>query len=266
MLIASLALGFAALLAQAEQAPPEPTPAPPPVSGPAEPAPAEPTSPPPPASAAPAASPPPPAPPPEIAPPELPPPPPNLVSILIGPTYRVSSDAFTEGPSPGLSLGGSYERRYARLGPAVDLGAAVDFLFDQFSTSVVASSTDNPPQPIVGKRTVSNTSFALLQTLAAHDGRLRVWAAGGGGLSIGYFNSPETMFRLVGDAGTTTAYMPMARGVAGAAVEIKPGVAIGVRVSYSVMLKSPSFPVEVNQTFRPFGDLLDIHAGLFYRF
>jgi len=203
-------------------------------------------------------------------PPDLPepPPPPNSVAILAGFAYRLGSEGSAVGPAAGFSLGGSYERRYARLAPTVDLGVAFDFGFDQFTTAVVGSVPDDTgvEQTFAGTRTISSTSFVLLQTLGARAGHLHVWGAGGGGLAIDYFNSPEAVFRVDKDVGHSTAYLPVARGVVGADVEIKPRVAIGVRAAYSFTLKSSSFTTDMKQTFHLFGDLLDIHAGLFYRF
>jgi hypothetical protein len=58
----------------------------------------------------------------------------------------------------------------------------------------------------------------------------------------------------------------MARAVLGVDVEIKNQFALGVRAAYSHMLQSSAYKTNVGPPVHLFGDVLDIHAGLFYRF
>jgi hypothetical protein len=280
--IPALALSLLALRAQAEPAPPEEAAPPAAVPAPAPaPEPARPVEPLSPTGAAPAPTEEPaaaPAPTPASPPrtttfgsPErpLPPPPPQTLTILAGFAYRVGDAGTAVGPAGGFSLGGSFEYRYARLAPAVDLGAALDFLFDQFSRGVLGSTPDGSgaEQTFAGTRTVTSTSFALMQTIGTRAGRLHAWGAVGGGLSIGYFSSPEVALRAEGGrSGSSTAFLPMARAALGADIEIKDHFAIGLRAAYSHMLQSSDYTTSAGSTVHLFGDVLDIHAGLFYRF
>jgi hypothetical protein len=271
MMFPICSIALAALLAQAEPAPPEPGAGPPPAvdpgpaaappaDGPGEAAPpSAPESNAPGALLAPAPT-PAPSPAPNVAPdaagPSL-----YTASLLAGFAYRLTSDV---GPAAGFTLGGSFERRYAAPAPGLQLGVAVDFLFDQFSQGVQGTTADASGADVTfsATRTITDTSFAALQTLSLRVDRVRVWAGAGGGLSIGYFSSPELALR----PGNATAYLPMGRGVLGADLAINDHVAVGVRAAYTFMFTDPIYTTAAGQSFHLFGDLLDIHAGFFYRF
>jgi hypothetical protein len=266
------ALLLTACLAQAEAAPLEPTgPTPPRTEdpGPAEAAPA----PPPgatagtPATATPSPTAPPVAPSPTPSPSpsaSTPTSPANTVSILGGLASRLGSQASALGPSVGFSFGVSFQRRYAVLSPELELGLAADFLFDRFATSVLGSSMVQPgvDQSYIGTRTITETSFGLLQTLGVRTGATRVWFGAGGGVAVGFFSTPEPDLR----PGSATATQPFARAVAGADVTINDQTSLGVRAGYTFMLTSAPYTSAAGQTVHPFIDLLDIHVGLFYRF
>ncbi len=122
-------------------------------------------------------------------------PPRNTVALLGGVSYRLTSTALS--PSVGFTIGGAYQRRYATLASAVELGWAVEFAFDRFSTGVIGSAPDanGVEQTYAATRTITSTSFAVLQTLAVHQDRFRLWMGAGAGLSIGFFSSPELDLR-----------------------------------------------------------------------
>jgi hypothetical protein len=237
-MIASVGV-IALLFAQAEPAPPEP-PAPGPAwvapVGPAAPAPA-----PPPPPAAPATEPPAPA-------------GPNTACLFGGLGYRLGS---VLAPAAGFSIGGAFERRYAGLSAALDLGWAVEFFFDRFAESV----KDTPTSPSL-TRTITDTSFAALHTLRAAAGPLHLSLAAGAGLSVAFFASDE--MALAQSSGS--AYQPFARARVAVDVAVNGQTAVGVRAGYSLMLTSSSVPLASGQTTHLVGDLLDIHVGLFYRF
>ncbi len=264
-------LALAALLAQADPGPAEPAPPPaastPKPAGPAEPAPPEtsgPAEPAPPESNAPGAPSPAPAAPSPSSFPDLGPdaPPRNTVALLGGVSYRLTSTEL--GPSVGFTIGGSYQRRYATLASAVELAWAVEFAFDRFSAGVIGSAPDasGVEQTYAATRTITSTSFAAMQVLAVHQDRFRFWLGAGAGLSIGFLSSPELDLR----PGSATAYQPLARAAAGADVEINSQASVGLRAGYSAMLTSSSLHTDNGPTFAFMGDLLDIQAGLFYRF
>jgi hypothetical protein len=251
-MLAALLLG--SWLAQAEPAPPDPGP---PVWGPAQ------TTPTTPASPGAAGAPPVPSGGGSGAPEPARRPPRNTVTLLLGLGVRLGSEGGALGPRPGFSVGGSYERRYAALTPELELGAALEFLFDQFSQA--AQGPTMPPsgdQLSFSRRTFSETTFAALQTAGVRAGRMRAHAGVGGGLAIGAFSSPEVALQ----PGSSHAYQPFARGVAGFDVELREGIALGLRAGYTFMLTAPSYTTTTGQVLHLFGDVLDIHAGLFYRF
>ena len=122
------------------------------------------------------------------------------------------------------------------LASAVELGWAVEFAFDRFSTGVIGSAPDanGVEQTYAATRTITSTSFAALQTLAVHQDRFRFWLGAGAGLSIGFFSSPELALR----PGSANAYQPLARAAAGADVAINSQASVGLRAGYSFMLTS----------------------------
>ena len=264
---------LATCFAQAEPAPPEPTapptsPVSPPVTdpGPAEAAPSvgpEPTAPG--SLARPAGAPPAPSP----AGPGTPTgavetPPANTVSVLGGLTARLGSAASRLGPKVGFSVGGAFQHRYALLPSEIELGVAAEFFFDRFSTAAIGTSTvpSGGEQTYISSRTITETSFAALQTFGVHAGPASVWFGAGGGLAVGFLSSPEVELR----PGNASAYQPFARGAAGADVAINNQVSLGFRAGYTFMLTSPTFTTSAGDSIQLFGDLLDIHGGLFYRF
>jgi hypothetical protein len=259
-------LVLACVLAQAEPAPIEPPPPAPAAPAGSALAPATPAPPPPGPQSSPATAAPSPSPSPSSSPSASPtppsdslPPPPNTASLLAGAAYRVGT---VLAPTLGFSFGGSFNRRYTTLAAQLALGWQVEFLFDRFSTSVNGVATDAGGQVIAvpGTRTTTSTSFAALQTVGAQAGLAHFWLGVGGGLSIGFLTTPET-----GLQSSATAYQPFARAVAGAELALDAQTAVGLRVGYAKMLTSPAV-TSTSGRWDLIGDLLDIHAGLFYRF
>src|SRR5689334_1129796 len=158
---------LASLLAQAEQAPVPPAPEPTPGTAiPAAPAPAERLAPPSPAPPPPSLPAPAPAPPPGVVAEPAPIPPPNSASVYVRYAYRVGNDGDGIVPASGLSLGGEYERRLRAFETGVELGAAIDFFYDRFTKDVIATGVGpmGDPEPAIGTRTLSQTTFALMET------------------------------------------------------------------------------------------------------
>jgi hypothetical protein len=258
------------LAGPAEPAPPETPPAYPTPSGPAEPAPpaatpATPTSP-----ATPAAGPAtlaPGTPPPGATPPAVPPPaddltpPANMAGLSGGVAVRLGT---VLAPTTGFAFCGSYNRRYVLLSPSLALGVQIDFSFDRFSTSVDVPSSDTSGQVtnVSSTRTTTATSFAALQTLQVQVGSSHVWAGAGGGLSIGFLTTPEVDLR----GNSATAYQPFARAVAGTDFALDGQTSVGLRAGYAKMLSTSTVSGAGGARWDVVGDLLDIQAGLFYRF
>ena len=253
MLAAAL---FASLLAQAEQAPP--------AAPPAEPAPlaAEPAPQPTPAATPPAAPPPGPAPPVLSRSPQ--PVRPNGVSVNARYAYRVGNEGKSLGPASGFSLGGTFERRYRARERGVELGIAADFSYDRFATAVVGSAPDatGAETLFAGERTLSQTSFAALQTIGWQATDLRAFAGLGPGVTIGYFSSPESDLR----PGSKTTAQPLARAVVGAELALSPFTAVVLRVDYSHVFTRPTFTTDTSAMYSLFGDFLDAGVGLLVHF
>jgi len=90
---------------------------------------------------------------------------------------------------------------------------------------------------------------------------MRVFAAAGAGVAIGYFVSPDQL------AGSRTAAQPIARGVFGIDFAIAPKTAAILRVDYSHSFNHQTFTSATAGTSYPlFGDILDAGAGFMVRF
>jgi hypothetical protein len=246
---------FASLLLQAEQAP-TPTAGPAePAPGPAEPAPraagalpAPPAPPPPPKTAQPAS-------PPVVAEPE-PQLPANSVSVHVRYAYRVGAEGDTVVPAAGMSLGGEFERRLAAFQNGFELGLAVDFFYDRFSKDVIATTSQGQ---MIASQTLSQTSFALMETTAWRYADMRLFAGIGAGFGIGFFAGPEL------SPNSKTSWQPIARGVFGFDFAISKMMAAILRLDYNRSLNHESYTT-AGGTYLLFGDIFDAGIGLLLRF
>jgi hypothetical protein len=259
---------LASLLAQAEQAPapappanapaaPEaavPAPAPPANVVPAAAPGGAPATPPPPATTAPSAQPPPPV----VAQP-APAAPPNSVSVHVRYAYRVGGEGDGLVPASGLSLGGEFERRLRAFQNGIELGVATNFFYDRFTKDIVVASTGS--EPGIGSRTLSQTSFAAMPTAAWRYADMRFYLGLGGGVTVGYYASPDL------SANTTKDAMPLARAVFGFDFAIAARTAAILRVDYSHTFQHSGYYTTTAGERRPlFGDLFDAGIGFLVRF
>jgi hypothetical protein len=223
----------------------------------------------------------------EAAPPEAPPPPAtqpdpnasidpalpgaNTVSVLASLAYRLDSGGAdaTLGPAGGFSIGGEFERRYYTLSGIVELGAALDFNYQRFATSVEGLGTTAPGEdaPFNGQRVLSKTGFALLQTVAVRAARLRPFVAVGPGVVINFFSSPELALR----PGSKTVVQPTAQVTLGLGVDVGKNTAFVVRLDVVHPFTDPVFePIMSPQSPAPrfalFGDVIAAGFGLAVRF
>ena len=113
-----------------------------------------------------------------------------------------------------------------------------------------------------GERTLSQTSFAVLQTGGWRATDFRVFVAVGPGVTIGYFSSPELDLR----PGTKTAAQPLVRGVVGFELALSPLTALVVRADYTHPFTRPTFVTDDAMKYSLFGDLFDAGAGLLVHF
>ena len=162
----------------------------------------------------------------------------------------------------GFSVGGSFERRYLTLAGGAELGVAIDGAFTRFSTAGSPVIAPGQATAYAAARTLSQTGFALLQTAGWQLGSVRPFVAAGGGVSLGYFSTPEVELR----PGTASTTQPMARAMAGVDIAFSPTTALIVRADYTHMFSSPTFDSEVAGSFALFGSLLDVGVGMAARF
>ncbi len=191
--------------------------------------------------------------------PPVPPAPDNAVGVYGGWGRRLGSEAQRVGPANGISVGGSYLRRYLTLLGNLELGAGLDFFYDKYETDVTASTTDaqGQEQTFSAQRIISQTSFALTQTVAWRQGRVRPFAQVGVGFAVSYFSTPEVAF----SPGTFDAVQPLGRGTVGLDVGITHDIAISARAGYTLVFTHPAYmPGNTNYSF--LGDSLDVNLGV----
>jgi hypothetical protein len=204
----------------------------------ADPAPLEPPAPPPGSASAPAAA---------IE--EAPRPRRNGMAVHGGFAYR-ASDANDGAPASGFSLGASFEHRYAALSRFA-FGVGADFFYDRFSA-------DGDYVSLL-PHLVTQTSFAVSQTVSTDLHGVRPWIAAGAGLTVAYYSGTDAVDHQVTD-GTV---QPLVRGAVGVDVDVAPRQAIVVRADYTHPLTSPTF---TGVAASPFGDLVDVGLGFLFRF
>jgi hypothetical protein len=201
---------------------------------------------------------------PVVATPAPPPPvPDNTVGVYFGWGRRLGHWPDVVGPANGISVGGSYQRRYLPLGAGFELGAAFDFFYDKWQEGVTGSTMValGEEQTFPGQRVISQTSFALLQTAAWRHGRARAFLGVGLGGTIAYFSTPELLFR----PGSFDAAQPMLRGAAGFDIVLTHDTAIAVRAGYTLVFTHPAYTPNTT-TYSFLGDFLDLGGGVVFHF
>jgi hypothetical protein len=209
-----------------------------------------------------------PAPPPSAAPvvatpAPRPPLPDNTIGVYFGWGRRLGSGPDVVGPANGISVGGSYQRRYLTLGYGFELGAGIDFFYDKWQEGVTGSTMVAPAeeQTFPATRVISQTSFALLQTGAWRRGRVRAFLGVGLGFTVAYFSTPELLYR----PGTFDAAQPILRGATGLDIILTHDTAIALRAGYTLVLTHPTYtPSDTTYSF--LGDFLDLGGGVVFQF
>jgi hypothetical protein len=195
-----------------------------------------------------------------IAPAPTPPPTPdNVVGVYGGWGRRLGSEAQTVGPANGISVGGSYQRRYLTVLEHLELGAGLDFFYDKYQADVTGSAmvAAGQEQTFSAERVISQASFALTQTAAWRQGRVRPFAQLGVGFAISYFSTPELAFR----PGNFDAVQPLGRGTVGLDVRVTHDIGISLRAGYTLVFTHPAFmPGTTSYSF--LGDSLDVDLGV----
>ena len=121
--------------------------------------------------------------------------------------------------------------------------------------------TPGQEQTFLAQRIISQTSFALAQSVAWRRGRVRALAAAGAGFTIAYFSTPELAFR----PGSFDAAQFLIRGSGGLDVSIAHDVAISLRAGYTHVFTHPTYmPGTTAYSF--LGDFLDVDLGAVLQF
>jgi hypothetical protein len=176
--------------------------------------------------------------------------------------YRVGNEGGDIVPAGGFSLGGEFERRLLGFSNGLEIGAAADFFYDRFAKDIVATTVGSTgaPEQYVATRTLSQTSFALMETTGWRYADMRLFAAIGAGLAIGYFASPDYSTNSLTDT------MLLTRGVFGLDFAIAAKTSAILRVDYSRVFYNNS-QVTTPAGLQPlFGDIFNAGIGLLVRF
>ncbi len=117
------------------------------------------------------------------------------------------------------------------------------------------------PEPAIGSRTLSQTTFALMETTGWRYADMRLYVGVAAGVTVGYFVSPDIA------AGGSTDLLPLARGVFGFDFAIAPRTAAILRADYThTFSRDSTFVGPTGESHPVFGDLFDAGIGFLLRF
>ncbi|HEX3905269.1 MAG TPA: hypothetical protein VH853_20750 [Polyangia bacterium] len=185
-----------------------------------------------------------------VAPPPTPPPPfDKQATVFAGVSRRLGPEGKRVAPLDGPSLGGDFARRYLAFA-GFDLDLGLTFLYDQFEDGALAATS------------VSQTSFALTQTVGWRWRRLRPYVQLGGGFTIAYLSVPT---------GSLDVAQPLGRGTVGLDVAITRDIGVTVRAAYTLLFTRPTLTTEASatagaMTYSALGDLFDADLGVVFQF
>jgi hypothetical protein len=188
----------------------------------------------------------------------------NSMAVAARLAQRLGADAKALGPVTGFSLGVTYQRRYLLVAERLGLGLDVDFFYDHFAADFQTAQPIEPgiASPPDAQRTLSQTSFAALQTLSLDAAPAVAWIGAGVGFTVASFSTLEPALQ----PGSLTAVQPLSRAAFGVDVTIAPRTAVGLRADFTHPFTNPTLTTTRGETYRPFGDLFDVGLGLLYRF
>jgi hypothetical protein len=177
---------------------------------------------------------------------------------------RLGEDAKALGPLTGFSVGLTYQRQYLLVAERLGLGLDVDFFYDRFASDFQTAQPIEPgiASPPDAQRTLSQTSFAALQTLSFDAAPAVAWIGAGLGVTVASFSTLEPALQ----PGSLKALQPLSRVAFGIDVTVAPRTAVGLRADFTHPFTNPTLTTTRGETYRPFGDLFDVGLGLLYRF
>lgn len=192
-------------------------------------------------------------------------PPALTAGVLVGASLRVGDSSRDVPPQAGVAVALLLGGRYARIATGrVGLGVQLNLGYTRHASRVRVSvpTADGPLVEIDSTRLVSTSHFTALQTVERIRGRLRPWAAAGGGLQLGYFFSEEPQYA----PGESTVTSPVLHGAVGLEWEAVPQVSVGARCDWLHPFGDGRFATEAGPRLRLFGDHLLLAATVSSRF
>jgi len=186
------------------------------------------------------------------------------VGFAAGIGLRLPPPADESPPATGMSVTVLLGRRYAIIAQRLEFGGSVSLGYERYARTVTTSKILGPGQEVSYEtvRSLSQFDFVALQTLTVPVGRVRLWLAAGAGLGLGHFTSEEREL-APGEARATRLIF---QGGGGIDVDLRAHATAGIRVETSKMLRPPALTTEAGQTVRVFGDRVSARAALGYRF
>jgi len=204
--------------------------------------------------------------PPAVAP--QPPPPVRVfndrLAITLGYGARLGDEPSRVGPRNGFAVSAGHEHRFVPLPRQFDFGAGVEFDYHKFATTVTGTVMPTPgqTQTYSGDRLLSYATFLATGSLSWRWSPIRPYAQLGAGVSIAYFNTPETAL----SPGSLTAAQPVARVAGGLDIAITAEIAVTVRLAYTHPFTHPTLTTDASSgapaTYSFLGDLFDAGAGV----
>jgi hypothetical protein len=187
---------------------------------------------------------------------------PNALGVSIQIARRLAEGGPSLDPYWGFSVSGRYERHLlATVG--LEVGAALDFSFQYFGAILAGPTTISDASRTTSESTrLTETTFAVLPTVARQWGKMRPFACAGVGVGVGFFSSQDFEATAQG----VRAVQPIARGGVGLDVATSLGSAVTVRADYTHAFTRPQLVTDAGHTYALFGDLFNIGIGFLIRF
>ena len=171
----------------------------------------------------------------------------SAVGFAVGLAYRLPLSGEDVPPALGPTLATFIGHRYALLSHTLALGMSASFTYSRHLSADTG---------------ISLFDFALLQTAVLEVGRVRPWAAFGGGVSLGHFTSPEPRY----EPGESRAVVAVMQAGVGADVNVYGPTDVGLRLEYAHLFPQPSFQTHAGAKLGVFGPRFAARLGIQYRF
>lgn len=187
-----------------------------------------------------------------------PPPPPVWTEAAVRLTYRPAPASDEAGPALGFGFGFGLGMRYGLPCGHFEFGTSLDFGYAHHQREVVGVRVlpNGTEESFEGQREITENTFGVLQVATLLAGRWRPWGGLGGGLAVGFFDSPERSFR----PGSDRAYRAYGHAAIGLQFVVQGQTYLNLRLDHQGMLGDAAFATSDGQSRRVFGDL--VMAGI----